>query len=131
MNNLALLFSTLFVLHGLLEDDNSLDVYFPQLTIGLFQFILSLIMVLKMEKGNAYLDLHFAIGIVYIFLLIGLEPRLLKENALLLFGLIPIKIAFFFTFGIWKRLKVEDDKEKQLRKNSQKIFVLDESPNSN
>ena len=131
MNNLALLFSTLFVLHGLLEDDNSLDVYFLQLTIGLFQFILSLIIVLKMEKGNAYLDLHFAIGIVYIFLLIGLEPRLLKENALLLFGLIPIKIAFFFTFGIWKRLKVEDDKEKQLRKNSQKIFVLDESPNSN
>lgn len=131
MNNLALLFSTLFVLHGFLENGNNIDVFFLQLSIGLFQFILSLIMVLKIEKGNAYLDLHFAISLVYIFLLIGLEPRLLKENAFLLFGLIPLKIAFFFTFGIWKRMKVEEEKENELRKNRRRTFVLDESSNPN
>lgn len=125
MNNIGLLFSCLFILNSIVEGDNYLSAFFLLLVLSLFQLVMSITLLFKKDRSNFYLDLHFTIGLLYILLLLGLEPVDIKKNVLLLFGLIPLKIAILFTYGVWKQLHKEEGDLKKIRDHRKATFVLE------
>lgn len=127
MNNIALLFSSLFILHSVVAGEDQISAFLLLLILGLFQLIMSTVFVFNKKQSSNYLDLHFVISVLYILLLFGLQSEVIKNNALLFFGLIPLKIAFFFSYGVWRQIKKQEALEYQIRKNNKVTFVLDEN----
>lgn len=102
-----------------MENDDRMATLSILFILGFFQMIMSLSFALRKNKSNFYLDLHLVISLLYIFMLIGLEPVVFKDNILILMGLIPLKIAVLFTLGVRKKIKYEEAIEMlEVKKNS-------------
>lgn len=102
LNLLGLIISCSFFLF---EFDLFGDAFYSLVShfaLGVFQFLISLILVAQRKKTNYLLDIHFAISCLYIVIAIIVRNYSSSVDEDFSLGVIPCFIALFFTIGFSK-----------------------------
>lgn len=130
MNLIGMFFSFLFLLHDIFTNSGLMAALSLLFLLGLFQISMSFIQILKRSKSNIYLDLHFVVVILYLFMILGLEEEIFQEHRILLIAWLPFFIGLLFSYGAGKLVfKIEGRNAKKFE-NSRREFVLDNKAQS-